>query len=201
MSKKETGETARSGPEREENNAMFLYHTIYRLCRHGGPVYAWSIQRDVTRRVRVLPVGPHILGWSLLSSSLSSSSTLLRPLVWTYVSLKRVVLCRRREFRAPLPIRPALIHFPSSLLSFLFLLSELAYFSLSSISFILLYRWFLQIAAILQLHLKCTSTEMLSLSLSLSWFSLFCDKLYQICLTTSTKRKEKNPFFINIFQF
>jgi len=62
MSKKEAGETARSGPEREENNAMFLYHTIYRLCRHGGPVYAWSIQRDVTRRVRVLPVGPHILG-------------------------------------------------------------------------------------------------------------------------------------------
>lgn len=31
MSKKQAGETARSGPEREENNAMFLYHTIYGL--------------------------------------------------------------------------------------------------------------------------------------------------------------------------
>ena len=36
----------------------------YTDCRHGGPVYAWGVQQDVTRRVRVLPVGPHILGRS-----------------------------------------------------------------------------------------------------------------------------------------
>lgn len=71
---------------------MFLYHTIYRVARHGGPVYARGVQQDVTRR----------------SPSVARGSTYFRekppppvpppcPPVWPYVSLKRVVSCPRLE--------------------------------------------------------------------------------------------------------
>lgn len=53
----------------DENNAMFLYHMIY-IYR---TVRARGVHQDVTRRVRVLPVAPYILGRSV---SLPSSFAL-----------------------------------------------------------------------------------------------------------------------------
>lgn len=62
--------------ERKIMRCFCIIRYIQTLCRHGGSVYAWSIQRNVTRRVQVLPVGPHILGRSPPSSSPASPSGL-----------------------------------------------------------------------------------------------------------------------------
>lgn len=109
----------------------------YTQTLSGGPVYAWSVQRDVTRRVRVLPVGPHILGREAFFSPSRPSlrcSAPLRPLVWTYVSLKRVVLRRRREFRFSTYPSSVLILLPWPGLFFVVSLLHLLFFHLDNLS-------------------------------------------------------------------
>lgn len=56
----------------DENNAMFLYHMIY-IYR---TVRARGVHQDVTRRVRVLPVAPYILGRSVSLPPLPSGLAL-----------------------------------------------------------------------------------------------------------------------------
>lgn len=86
-------ETTIATMKKDENNVMFLYHTIYRLP-------AWRTSIRLRRPAGCNEESPSVArGSAYFREKSLSLPPPLCPLVWPYVSLKRVVSCPRREPR------------------------------------------------------------------------------------------------------
>lgn len=86
-------ETTIATMKEDENNVMFLYHTIYRLP-------AWRTSIRLRRPAGCNEESPSVArGSAYFREKSLSLPPPLCPLVWPYVSLKRVVSCPRREPR------------------------------------------------------------------------------------------------------